>query len=618
MVGSSWFGGRRVTAAGAAVLLALVAGSSSAPAQAAPEPEVGAVECPTALPRTSVVTGLVGEGRTVVTGTEPQPFRVEVLGVLANGIGGGRDLVMIKVSDLPGRDVVNQGSGIWAGMSGSPVYVDGQLLGAVSYGFTSSPSPIGGLTLAADMFDVLDLGGRAQARVAGSSRPAAEVRLSAARLKNLAARAGTSAPRGSLTPLVTPLGVSGLGSKRLGMLQDQLDDAGRHVRVYAAGAGPVGAAVAPTTRPVAGGNFSAVLSSGDVTSFGVGTTTAVCGDRAVAFGHPMNLTGPVSYGAADADSLAVVEDKTLGSFKMANLGPGFGTVDQDRTAALRADLTRTPASTVVTTVIRSADNGRTRTGSTRVYDPASLPGLAADAVFAGQDAVFDEWGDGRSHSRWTIVGTRAGGRAFSVSRSNRWASQGDSTIPSAFDVAYATDQLLNNDYEDVTIDAITFSSTLSTLYDRLHITKLEVSVDGGRFTSPKRLTTRVGAKLKVRVSTAPHHSTKATTTTFAMTVPAKARGKSGALLAVGGLDLAAAQGYADEECALFGEGCATVEASSFSTLLTSLSSSPKNNALQTQLVLEGGDGSEVVAATKTVHKNLTVTGERDIAVTIRR
>ena len=60
--------------------------------------------------------------------------------MLPDGIGAGRDLILIKVSDQVGGHVANQGSGIWAGMSGSPVYVDGKLLGAVSYGFTSSPS----------------------------------------------------------------------------------------------------------------------------------------------------------------------------------------------------------------------------------------------------------------------------------------------------------------------------------------------------------------------------------------------------------------------------------------------------------------------------------------------
>lgn len=605
------------------MLLALVAGSLSAPAQAAPAQEVGArqaaaVECPTPVPRSAVVTGLVGEGLTVVTGTEPQPFRVEVLGVLKNGIGAGRDMIMIKVSDLPGREVVSQGGGIWAGMSGSPVYVDGKLLGAVSYGFTMSPSPIGGLTPAADMLDVLDLGGRAGAPT--PARPAGAVRLPASRLKALASQAGTAAPRGSLSPLVTPLGVSGLGAKRLGLLQDQLDKAGRNVHVYAAGgAGSVSAGSAPAARPVAGGNFAAVLSTGDVDSFGTGTTTAVCGDRAVAFGHPLRLSGPVSYGAAGADSLAIVEDRTAGSFKMANLGPSFGTVDQDRTAALRADLTRTPEATEVTTVIRSADTGRTRTGSTQVYDEPSVPGLAVNAVFAGQDAVFDEWDDGTATSTWTITGTRAGGKEFTVTRSNHWASQGDSTEDPAFDVAYATDRLLNNDFEDVDLQSVIFRSTLATRYEQLHLTKLEVSVNGGRYTSPKRLTVKVGAKLKLRVSTAPYRSTKATTTTLSMTVPKSARGRSGYLLAAGGVDLADSAGYADEECLLFGEGCEEAAASSFDQVVSSLTSAPKNNALRTELVLEDDeDGEETTVASRSTSKDLTVTGTRDIAISIRR
>src|SRR3712207_3634067 len=124
------------------------------------------------------------------------------------------------------------------------------------------------------MRDVLGLGGGAQAAKGTLGRPAAKVQLPVSRLKALASQAGTAAPRGSLSPLVTPLGVSGLGSKRLGLLQDQMDKAGRNVRVYAAGgAGSASAGSAPAARPVAGGNFAAVLSTGDVSSFGTGTTT---------------------------------------------------------------------------------------------------------------------------------------------------------------------------------------------------------------------------------------------------------------------------------------------------------------------------------------------------------
>ncbi len=615
----SGIGGRRITATWVAALLALVTVSLSAPAHAAPAPQEPAVECPMAVPMTSVASGMVGTGWTVVTGSQPQPFRVEVLGVLKNGIGAGRDLIMVKVSDLPQRAVVAQGGGIWAGMSGSPVYVNGRLLGAVAYGFTLAPSVIGGVTPAAPMLEVLNLGrgGRAAGAVTKAvTQPVGKVRLTAARRDALAARAGTAAPRGSLSPLTTPLGVSGLAAKRVGLLQDQMERAGRNVHVYAAGAaGP--AAAAPAARPIAGGNFAAVLSRGDLALFGTGTTTAVCGDKAVAFGHPMVLAGPSSYGAAAADSLAIIEDKTVGSFKLANLGAGFGTVDQDRTTAIRADLGRTPAAIKLTTAIRNADTGRKRTGRTQVYAKEFLPGIAANAVFTGQDAVFDEWNDGRSTSSWTISGTRAGGRPLTVKRSNRWASRADSNIEPAMDLAEATDQLLNNDFEPVTIRSISFRSTMATTYDQLHVTKLEVSVNGGRYTVPKRLELKVGAKLRVRVSTAPYRSTRATTSTLTLTVPKSARGKSGSLLAVGGVDLAE-EGAGSEECFMFGDDCEDSGAGSLNEVVKSLTSTPRNDTLQAQLVVEDEEGEATPVATKATRKTLTVTGSRSLDVSIRR
>ena len=79
--------------------------------------------------------------------------------MIKDGIGAGRDMVMIKVSDLPGQHVIDQGGGIWSGMSGSPVYVNGKLLGAVAYGFTLAPSPIGGLTPVRKVYDFDPLAG---------------------------------------------------------------------------------------------------------------------------------------------------------------------------------------------------------------------------------------------------------------------------------------------------------------------------------------------------------------------------------------------------------------------------------------------------------------------------
>lgn len=621
MAGSTWYGGRKSAVAGAGVLLALVGGTLTAPAQAAPAASAAAVECPQAYPIDSVSAGVVGEGHTVVAGRTPQPFRVEVLGVLPGYLGAGRDLIMVKISDLPGEEVVSQAGGIWSGMSGSPVYVDGKLLGSVSYGFTSATSPIGGLTPAADLLDLFDLS-RVRATRAEAAPAKQKVELSASTRRQLAAKAGTAIPRGSLQQLATPLGVSGLSTKRLAQLRKTADEAGMNISVHASGGRSSKVTAAPAARPQAGGNFASVLSVGDVTSYGWGTTTAVCGDQAVAYGHPFDFgpAGPVSYGAYDAESLGIVPDAALGSFKMVKLGDAFGTVDQDRTAGSRADLTETAPSSDVTTIIHNTDTGKSRTGTTLSLDRASLPGVVNSAVYSNQDRVFDEWNDGVADSNWTIRGTRAGGKAFSVTRTNLWASRGDVTVGPANDVAAATDRLLNNEFEDVSINSVVFDSSMSTKFQQLHISKLAVKVNGGAFKSPSRLTLKVGDKLQVRVSLSPFRSTSATTTTLRMTVPASARGQSGALIVSGGVDLASAgEDSEDLECLLFGECASSGGGTSLNDVIKTITSAPKNNHLLAELQLESEKTGDVVTAAKALtSKPSTITGERDITVTVRR
>jgi SpoIVB peptidase S55 len=623
MAGMSWLKRRRIPIVVAGMLLALVAGSLTTSAQAAPRAaaEVAPIDCPTAVPLSTVTTGMIGEGFTVVTGSTPQPFKVDVLGVLTDGIGAGRDMILIKVSDLPGRHVIDQGGGIWAGMSGSPVYVDGQLLGAVSYGFTLAPSTIGGLTPAASMLDLLSLPGAQAAKAERALHQRTTVKLSASSRRDLAAKAHVATPRGTLSQLVTPLAVSGLGTKRIGRFQADADGAGLSVKAYAAGraAAP---SVTPAARPHAGGNFAAALSYGDFTIAGIGTTTAVCGNQAIAFGHPMNLSGPAAYGASDADSLAIIQDNTFGSFKMANVGADFGTVDQDRIAGIRADLRAAPTTADVTAIIRNLDTGKLRAGTTRVADQASLPGLLPYAVFAAQDAVFDEWGDGTATSDWTITGERAGGIPFSVSRSNQWASRGDVTIDPAFDIAIAADSLLNNDFEKVTIDSITFGSSMATTFEQLHITKMRVSVNGGKYSAAKSLSVKAGAKLKIRISMRPYRSTTTSTSTLKLTVPKSAKGKSGSLSAFGGASLSDQDGAEfDSDCLLEGDGCGDDEEveGSLNAVIKGITSVPRNDALVAELALDSEDSnSPAPAVSVTKLRKLTITGGRSIVLRVRR
>lgn len=92
-------------------------------------------------------------GLTVEKGTVPDPFTATVLGVVENGIAPDLDLIIVD-TDSP---AIQRAGGIWAGMSGSPVYAqDGRLIGAVAYGLSAGPSPIAGVTPAEDMYAVLD------------------------------------------------------------------------------------------------------------------------------------------------------------------------------------------------------------------------------------------------------------------------------------------------------------------------------------------------------------------------------------------------------------------------------------------------------------------------------
>src|SRR3954452_22349458 len=137
----------RVTAVAiATAIAAAVSGLTPAPAQSEPSSQ-----CPAAYPVGSLSQGQAVTGLTVSKGTEPDDFTGQVIGVLKDGIMPGLDMIMVRLTS-PEIDRV----GIWAGMSGSPVYAeDGRLIGAVSYGLALGSSPVAGVTPAADMQDLL-------------------------------------------------------------------------------------------------------------------------------------------------------------------------------------------------------------------------------------------------------------------------------------------------------------------------------------------------------------------------------------------------------------------------------------------------------------------------------
>src|SRR5215218_5828036 len=456
--------GRKAVTAAAVTALGMVLAGGLAGAPAAAGSSVGTpaavadpaapIDCPAAQPLSGVRTGQHGTGFTVTRGTQPQPFDVEVLGVMPDALAPGRDLILVKVADKVGHPpVITQGGGIWAGMSGSPVYLGNKLLGSVSYSVSFSTTTIGGVTPAEDVLKVLSR--PTSARAARSSEPSvtpSRVTIPTSLRRQLAARTGSAVPS-TMQQIRVSMGVSGLSAKGVARLQHVADRAGLSVLAHPAASARRPVAGRAMERPKAGGNFAGVASYGATSLTAVGTTTAVCGDQAVAFGHPFTFLGRTSLGASGATSLAIINDP-LGAYKLANVGPAYGTMDADRFSGVRAKLGAAPPLVPIRTAIRSNETGTTTNSRTDATDDRFLSTASLFHVFGAISSGFDHGGPNHARTSWTITGKRPNGKTFTVRRDNRWADQFDAATGPSFEIAEAADTLLFNEFEPVRLTKV--------------------------------------------------------------------------------------------------------------------------------------------------------------------
>src|SRR5689334_10788243 len=255
---------RRPALVASLATLAVTAALTTAPGGAASS---APLDCPQAYPEGDLAPDQDVTGYTVSQGQTPEEFTGKVVGVLQDGIAPDVDMIMVRLTS----DEIDRVGGIWAGMSGSPVYIDGQLVGAVAYGLSWGPSPVAGVTPAADMQRLIDGG----TQVRRAARDVAIPRRTADRL--VAAGTLTRAQAdGGMTELATPLAVSGMGTKkRLKKATKRLGLS--NVQVYRSGSAPTERVAPADAGIVPGGNLAASLSYGDFSAVGTGTVTMVCG-----------------------------------------------------------------------------------------------------------------------------------------------------------------------------------------------------------------------------------------------------------------------------------------------------------------------------------------------------
>jgi len=270
------------------------------------------------LPVDEIHAGQRGYGETVFAGGERERFEVEILGVLRE-LQPGTDAVMAR---LTGHGL--EKTGVIAGMSGSPVWIDGKLVGAVAFAWPFATEAIGGITPIEQMRAIPEAG----PWPAGARATAVTVEQLASRrlptdlleraAERLVAATGAGA-RGAVTWSVAGLAGSGLERLRTAMPSLSATAAGRS----ADGDAPA--------ELVAGSSVAAVFVDGDLRLAATGTVTEVEGDRVLAFGHPVAGLGEVSLPMAPAEVITVLPS-LYSSFKLANSGAIVGEFTRDHAA----------------------------------------------------------------------------------------------------------------------------------------------------------------------------------------------------------------------------------------------------------------------------------------------
>jgi hypothetical protein len=342
------------------------------------------------MPIEEVQPGMAGVGRTVFTGTAIEEFQARILGVVRSNIGPRRDLIIAKLSGGPLAK-----TGVIAGMSGSPVYVDGRLIGAVSYALGSfATEPIAGITPIGEMVEATTRGGAAPAARITPIPIGSDISVLAAAFADALrpvrtfvplawpAAADASAPGhvAALRPIALPLSVGGFD--RAAVAGALASFGGGGFVLSPAGTGGVPQGAAPAAEPLRPGDPVGIgLITGDLQFGATGTVTDVDGTRLLAFGHPLYNVGPASFAMTRAYVHAVLPSLNT-SMKLASIGEVVGTIQQDRSTAVAGTFGVRPR-TIGMTVSLTREGAPQRRFSFSLADHPLLTPLLAYTALVG-------------------------------------------------------------------------------------------------------------------------------------------------------------------------------------------------------------------------------------------
>jgi hypothetical protein len=329
---------------------------------------------PAFFPLKDVKPGMRGTGRTVFSGDRTEEFQVEILGTMEN-VGPKQSLVLARLSGGP-----LDKTGVLQGMSGSPVYIDGKLLGAVALAFSFSKEPIAAIRPIGELLRVTR---------STDSRPVlAKASLWDKDLTQRFARPETVAAGDALlTDIATPIHFGGFTRNTIEDFSPQLRALGLEPRQGIAGGGNPPPGLGDPAKLVPGSMISVQLMSGDLSIGADGTVTHIDGKQVYAFGHRFLSIGATELPFARSDVLAVLPNLAA-SFKISAPREWMGTITEDRSAAVSGELGRRASMVpLAITVTRRPGGARADYNIEMARDRFLAPFLLQMAVYSALDAT---------------------------------------------------------------------------------------------------------------------------------------------------------------------------------------------------------------------------------------
>ncbi len=391
--------------------------------------------------------GMKGIGKTVLQGTRIEEFNVEILSILKNQ-QPNQDLILVKTSG----DVIERTGGIASGMSGSPVYVNDKLIGAIGYGWQLADHKIGMVTPINSMLDIFSLDYKADdTKEIELSTP---IKIGNRKYDKICFTKSIKKIKGdnilTAIPVTTPLLVNGITGRAREELAEGLKD---YNLIPVDGGGVADLEDDISLQP--GSAVAVQLVRGDINVSSIGTLTYRDHNKVLAFGHPFLAKGDVNYLLSSAYIHQMITSIKM-PFKLGSPAQLKGIINQDRTAGVAGKIGIFPNVVPVEVNVTDKDLERTKRYEVQIVQNEDLmEELASSVILQAIDSTIDRKGAGTAKVNIEIMGNKLPSNIIKLE--NLYYSPNDIAAVSLTDFLYGVDLVLHNPFFKINLADIKFN-----------------------------------------------------------------------------------------------------------------------------------------------------------------